>query len=203
VIDALRTAVLRRRRLLALAQFALTGERVPRRLPLLADAIRSGAHHTIVDLGCGDAPLLDFVDPIRYVGIESSEVALVAARRRHDEEGREFVPADLRDVALDRWRGPDVAVVSSVTHHLDDDAVVAFARRVRDELRPRRFLLQDAEPVGPLGPLVRAADDGRFLRSEENLVELLSSDFAVTVVWTYVNPIRSFRQFLLELTSRD
>jgi SAM-dependent methyltransferase len=203
MIDALRESVLRRPRLLRLAQFAVTGERVPRRLPLLAKAIVTGPHDFVVDLGCGAAPLLDFIDPARYVGIESSKTAIEEARRRHGGEGREFVAADLRDLSVERWRGADVAVVSSVAHHLDDPSVVALAARIRDELRPGRLLFQDAEPTGPLGPLVRAAGDGRFLRPQARLLELLRADFAVTVVWTYVNPVRSFRQFLLELEPLD
>jgi SAM-dependent methyltransferase len=195
--------VLRRPRLLALAQFAVTGERVPRRLPLLADAILSGPHASVVDLGCGAAPLLGFIEPDRYVGIEASPTAIAEADRRHGGNGHEFVLADLRSVSLAQWRLPDVAVLSSVAHHLDDESVLALVRRIARELEPGRFFLQDAEPTGPLGPLVRAIDDGRFLRPMERLVGLLRSDFAVTVAWTYVNPIRSFRQFLLELAPRD
>jgi SAM-dependent methyltransferase len=203
VIAALRRRVLRHRRVLSVAQFAVTGERMPRRLPLLADAIRDGQHTFVVDLGCGSAPLLDYVAPGRYVGIESSEIALGEARRRHAGPGRTFVLADLRDVPLATWRGADVAVVSSVTHHLDDNAVVTFTRRVRDELAPGRFLLQDAEPTGILAPFVRAADDGRHLRPRQDLLDLLAQDSRVKMLWAYDNPLRSFRQFLLELEPRE
>ena len=146
------------------------------------------------------APLLTFLSPPRYVGVEASEEALGEAVRQHTAPGREFIVADLREVAFERWRGADIAVVSSVMHHLADDEVVAFARRIRDELVPTRLLVQDAEPHGRLGPVVRAADDGRHLRTQARLVELLAEDFDVKVLWTYVNPVRSFRQFLLDLT---
>ena len=136
MIDALRSFTLRRRRLLGLAQFIVTGERVPRRLPLLADEIRKGPHGLVVDLGCGAAPLLDFLSPPRYVGVEASAEAIEEARRAHSSPGREFIAADLRNLSLSKWSDADVGVVSSVTHHLDDEAVVALLHRVREELRP-------------------------------------------------------------------
>jgi SAM-dependent methyltransferase len=198
----LRQRVLSIRPLVALGQFAVTGERIPKRHRLLAVEVTRGPHDFVLDLGCGSAPLLRYVRPARYVGVDAHEPSLAVARRRRAYRGSEFVLADLNEAPLADWRGADVAVISSVTHHLDDDAVVALTEQVRDEVAPRRLLLQDAQPGGPLGPIVTALDDGDHLRSRTELVALLSSQFSVSLLWTYDNPLRSFHQFLLELAPR-
>jgi SAM-dependent methyltransferase len=190
------------RPLVAVGQFAVTGERIPRRHRLLAAEVARGPHDFVLDLGCGSAPLLRYLRPARYVGVDAHEPSLAVARRRRAYEGSEFVLTDLMLAPLPDWRGADVAVISSVTHHLDDDAVVALTERLRDEVAPRRLLLQDAEATGPLGPLVTALDDGDHLRPRTDLVTLLSSRFSVSTLWTYENPLRSFHQFLLELAPR-
>jgi SAM-dependent methyltransferase len=201
-LDRLRERGLRNRRLVKAAQFAVTGERMPRRVPLLAGSLRQGKHDFVLDLGCGSAPLLDFVSPQRYVGIDEHGPSLDEARRAHGGAGREFVLSPLSAVDLERWRGADAVVVSSVTHHLDDDGTVALLERVARDVAPVRILLQDAEAMGPLGPLVSYLDDGDHLRSRASLETLLAPGFETRCLWTYDNPLRSFHQFLLELRPR-
>jgi SAM-dependent methyltransferase len=200
--DRLRERALRHRRVVALGQFAVTGERVPRRHRMLAETLREGPHEYVVDLGCGDAPLLRFVAPARYVGVDGHPESLVAGRAAHAGPGREFVLADLGEADLRPYRGADAVVVSSVTHHLDDAGVRALLRRVADQVRPRRILLQDAQAAGPLAGLVAALDDGDHLRTKEELERLLADDFETRLRWTYDNPLHSFHQFLYELRPR-
>ena len=188
---------------MAAAQFAVTGERVPRRHRLLAESLRDGKRDFVVDLGCGSAPLLGFVAPARYVGVDEHGPSLEQGRRLHDGPGREFVLSPLDEVDLTRWRGADVVVVSSVTHHLDDEEALALLERVGRDVSPPRILLQDAEASGVLGPLVSYLDDGDHLRSSASLETLLASGFETRCLWTYDNPLRSFHQFLLELRPRS
>jgi SAM-dependent methyltransferase len=201
MLSALRERALARRGLVRAAQFAVTGERVPRRLPLLADALRAGAHDVVVDLGCGSAPLLDHIAPPHYVGIDEHEPSLAEGRARHAGPGREFVLASVADVDLEPWRGADAVVLSSMTHHLGDDELLALLDRVQ-RAEPRRILLQDAQATGLLGPLVSYLDDGDHLRARAELEQLLESRFETRCLWTYDNPLGSFHQYLLELTAR-
>jgi SAM-dependent methyltransferase len=202
LIGRLYARALSNRRLVGVAQFAVTGERLPRRHRLLADELARGEPGFVLDLGCGAAPMLRFVSPKRYVGIDEHEPSLAAGRAEHGGPGREFVNAPLGGLSLEPWRGADAVVVSSVCHHLADDEVVALMERIQREVGPGRILVQDAEPSGPLGPLVDALDDGDHLRPKEDLLALLGRSFATRVLWTYDNPLRSFHQFLIEVTPR-
>lgn len=196
---SLRERVLANRRLVSLGQFVVTGELIPRRHRLLARAVADGRHDYVLDLGCGSAPMLQFVQVDRYVGVDGHEPSLALARRRRSGPGRDFVLGELPDVPLQQWYGADVVIVASVTHHLDSDAVITLFDRIVTEVAPERILLQDAHATGPLGPLVRALDVGQHLRHRDDLVALLEPWFSIAVLWTYENPLRSFHQFLLEL----
>jgi len=202
VLDRARERALRNRRLVGAVQFAVTGERVPRRHRLLAEAVRAGAHDFVVDLGCGSARLLDFVEARRYVGVDEHEPSLDEARSARSGPGREFVLASLDAVDLSPWRGADVVVLSSVTHHLDDAEVTALLDRIVAAVGPARMLVQDAEATGPLGPLVSYLDEGDHLRSLPALEQLLRDRFETRCLWTYDNPLGSFHQFLLEARPR-
>jgi len=187
------------RPLVRAGQFAVTGERMPRRVPLLAETLRAEPHDLVVDLGCGSAPLLDFVAPARYVGVDEHGPSLEEGRRRHAGPGRAFVAASILDADLAPWRGADAVVLSSVCHHLGDAAVVGLLERIAAQVAPRRVLVQDAEPTGPLRGLVTRLDDGDHLRPRDELEALLARVAPPRLLWTYDNPLRSFHQFLFEL----
>lgn len=189
--------------LVHLGQWAVTGERASHRLRLFADEITAGSHDFVLDLGCGEAPLLDYIRPSRYVGIDSHEPSLAEARRLHAIPGRDFVLADLDAVDYSQWRGADVVTIASVTHHLADDEVVSLLAQVADEIRPRRILISDAEPSGVLGPLVRALDDGDHFRTRDQLAVLLAPRFASRFGPRYKNRARSFHHFVLDLRPQD
>jgi SAM-dependent methyltransferase len=169
---------------------------------MLAAELQRGPHSFVLDLGCGDASLVRFVQPHRYIGVDAHEPSLARARKRYAGVGRDFVLTDLDSAPLASWRGADVVCLSSVTHHLPDEAVIDLTAQIAETVRPRRILVQDAHPTGPLGPLVTTLDDGRFLRRRDALVSLLEDQFTVSVLWAYDNPLRSFHQFLLELVPR-
>jgi SAM-dependent methyltransferase len=187
------------RPLVHVGQWAVTGEWTPRRIPLLADTLRAGAHDFVVDLGCGSAPLLDHLSPVRYVGIDEHPPSLAEGRARRGGPGREFVAGSIMDVELTPWRGADAVVLSSVCHHLDDAAVIALLTRIVEEAQPSRLMVQDAQPTGRLAGLVTRLDDGDHLRSRAQLETLLSRVAPPHLLWTYTNPLRSFHQFLYEL----
>ena len=184
------------------AQVAVTGEVHPKRWRMLAGSMKQAQHDSIVDLGCGAAPLLDFIRPGRYAGIDGEEPEVERARHRFQRDGYEFIVADLTAIALSPWRGYDSVTVSSVTHHLSDAEVKGLFSRIVDEIRPGAIFLQDATPMGILGPVVTFLDAGRHMRTESELTALLEADFEMEHLWAYVNPFRSFRQFCLHLRLR-
>jgi len=170
---------------------------------LLADDIRRGPHAFVLDLGSGRSPLLDHLEPDRYVGLDLGAADLERARGRHARQGYEFIEGDFLELPLERWRGADVVTTSAVFHHLSDDEVVSLAGRLEEEVEPSRMVFTDGVTVGPLRGLMTSLDAGEPSRPRESLYDLLRPRFEVAETWTYVVPFRTFRYFGFELRPRS
>ena len=190
------------RPLVKAAQLGLTGGYVHRLNRLLADQLTAGAHDFVLELGCGDAPLLRKVHPKRYVGLDFNPGSIKAARRRYGGSGAEFVEADICSVALDPWRGADAVVCSAVFHHLPDAEVTGLVRRVFEQVGAERMVCTDGVMVGPFRRAITWLDEGEPTRSTHELYELLSGEAEVSEKWSFVVPFRTVSVFGFELTPK-
>jgi SAM-dependent methyltransferase len=198
---SLRKTAMQIRPLVRVVQFLVTGEINPRRWPLLANAIKREPVGLLVDLGCGAAPLLNYISPARYVGVDEDVGEIRRARKKFRNANYTFISDDLETLDLRQWKGADIVALSSVTHHLSDDAVTMLFRRIANDIVPKVIYLQDATPTGPIGRLASFLDAGNHLRTERQLSSLLNDQYRIERLWTYTNPLRSFHQFLLRLTT--
>ncbi|HWT22252.1 MAG TPA: class I SAM-dependent methyltransferase, partial [Solirubrobacteraceae bacterium] len=185
--------------LVNLARMLVTGANPAAHDRRLGRELERGAHDFVLDVGCGQALVLRYARPRRYVGLDLHRPSLDRARRKRGRPGVELVEADITRTDLGAWRGADVAIVSNVLHHLTDDEAVALLDRIATAVQPERILVQDAEPAGALAPVVRALDGGAHLRGRAQLAAMLRARFAVREVAEWRNPLRSFTYFLLEL----
>jgi hypothetical protein len=185
-----------------LGQLAASGEWKMRREELLAQDVRRGAHDFMLDLGSGRSPLLEHLEPKRYVGLDLHAADLEYARKRHGRPAYEFLEGDFMTAPLGQWRGADVVTASAVFHHLTDEQVVELVGRVQDQVQPARMVFTDGVTRGPLaGPLTRL-DEGEPSRPREALYELFRPRFEVSQTWSYVVPFRTYLYFGFELTAR-
>lgn len=168
-----------------LGQFALGGEWNMKRDRYLADDIRRGAHEFVLDLGSGRSPLLENLQPERYVGLDLHPADLEYARKRHGRPGYEFIEADFMQAPLETWRGADVVTTSAVFHHLTDGQVVELVGRIQDGIQPERMVFTDGVTRGPLAGILTRLDEGEPSRPKESLYELFRPRFEVTETWSY------------------
>mgnify|MGYP006275714601 CR=1 FL=1 len=101
-------------------------------------------HHRLLDLGCGTLrggiPLIGYLDPGHYAGVEVRREVLDEGRRELGESGLAEKSPQLvhcpRIAELDLGRRFDVAWAFAVLIHMDDaildDAVAAMARHLDD-----------------------------------------------------------------------
>lgn len=196
LIDGARAA----RPLVKASQWALTGGYVRRLNGLLAEEVRRGPHEFVLELGCGDAPLLDQLRPRRYTGLDFNAASLAAARRRFgDRAGTEFVEADLLSDSLEPWRGADAVVCSAVFHHLSDEQVAGLASRIRDEIAPQRVICTDGVMTGPFRRALVWLDEGDPSRPKERLYSLLGGAWEVNETWSFDVPLHTVHEFGFEL----
>jgi len=102
---------------------------------------RVRADERVLDVGCGSGALAqDLAERAgaSVVGIDLSAANVDAARAKHAHPRVTYRVGDARD---DIAGGPfDVVILSNVLEHLPDRA--AFLSRLKDELRPGRFLIR-------------------------------------------------------------
>jgi SAM-dependent methyltransferase len=145
----------------------------------VTEHVRARPTDRVLDLGCGTGAVLELLpEGVSYLGVEIDPNYVARARARLGERG-EFVCADL--TAYDPAREFDVVVAHGVMHHLDDAGVsaacVVAARALVDGGR-----LLFAEPCrlpsqSRLETTLMNHDRGRYIRTPERYVELLSPRF--------------------------
>lgn len=98
---------------------------------------------TVLDLACGDGGLADFLDGLRYVGVDASEEMVAAGTAR----GRTLVHADLNDYAP-----PEPVQASTIFRAIyyarDRRALFMHIRSYTErklvfDLNPRQYRLED------------------------------------------------------------
>jgi SAM-dependent methyltransferase len=98
---------------------------------------------TVLDLACGDGGLADFLDGLRYVGVDANEEMVASGRAR----GRDLVLADLNDYVPS---GPVQATTIFRAIYYARDRRALFERirgyterKLVFDLNPRQYRLED------------------------------------------------------------
>ena len=89
------------------------------RRTLVTEVMHVGSGDRLLDIGCGTADIVEYLPDVDYVGFDSSERYVDAARRRFGDRGRfvTAVPATVDEGFGDRT----MVTAIGVLHHLDDD----------------------------------------------------------------------------------
>src|SRR5262245_18680226 len=99
------------------------------------DTIRARAGEHVLDIGCGQAALLNFLPAVTYIGLDRNKAGIERAERTYGGRGR-FICDDLANI--DKYGLPpiDLAVAIGVLHHIDDDLALNVLNTTARILRP-------------------------------------------------------------------
>jgi SAM-dependent methyltransferase len=140
----------------------------------------------VVDIGCGSGATLDNLPPdINYVGFDSSENYIAAARQRFDKRAT-FIVSTARQLVErpdPRLNDADLILCNGILHHLDDEEVV-YVLKLAKQILTVNGRLVCFEPTylahqGFLSEWLMNKDRGRNVRSESHWKQLSSSVFEV------------------------
>jgi 2-polyprenyl-3-methyl-5-hydroxy-6-metoxy-1,4-benzoquinol methylase len=137
----------------------------------------------LLDVGCGYGDLVEHLDGVDYVGIDSNKSYLQLAQNVHGAGGQ-FVHASVTDLGCSGLGQFDVAVAVGLLHHLPDDDATALLKALPGALKPGgRFIA--AEPVfhpeqRATARVLAALDRGRYVRDQRSYEELVSPWFRET-----------------------
>lgn len=191
------------RPLVKASQLVLTGGYARRLNGQLADDLRRGPHDFVLELGCGDAPWLRYVEPSRYAGLDLNPGWLDAARRKHARDGVEFIQADITTASLEPWRGADAVVFSRVFHHLSEAQIADLVARSFDEVQAQRIICADGVMIGPFRRALVWLDEGEPSRPKAQLYDLLNRHAEVEETWSFDVPFRTVNIFGFELRPKS
>jgi SAM-dependent methyltransferase len=135
----------------------------------------------ILDVGCGTARVLAYLEGVRYIGLEPSQQYVASARAHFPDT--EFLPVRFQDLDASTLRGHvDVVVAIGVLHHITDLEVLDLARTATDVLRPGGtfFSLDPAFVSGQhgLARLLARNDRGEHVRTPAHLASLIDQVFS-------------------------
>lgn len=134
----------------------------------LFSRLGAGEQDVVVDVGCGTGAALDYLPQVaRYVGFDTDERAINAARRRATKRGdpAEFFSRELKRQDVEELQ-PHVVSLAGLLHHVDDDTCVELLTMLRASSNLRRVVTWDITllPDELVNNLFSILDRGQYPR---------------------------------------
>lgn len=124
----------------------------------------------ILDIGCGTAPLLQFMPDVEYVGFDLSADYIEQAKQMHGEKGQFFHHELTLEVAQGH-KPFDLVMATGVVHHLDDAEAETLFKVAHAALKPggRLVTCDGAFEKGqnPIAKLLLKLDRGEYIRGAD------------------------------------
>ncbi len=143
---------------------------------LAAEIIRARPGDRVLDLGCGTADILEQLAGVDYIGFDPSERYIADASRRFGARGV-FVD-ELPVLSDDR----SIVMAIGVLHHTNPSEAADLLQSASEALVPGgRFVSIDptlTEGQHPVARLLVSRDRGQFVRSPDELRELVAASFS-------------------------
>jgi SAM-dependent methyltransferase len=143
--------------------------------------IRSRPGDRVVDIGCGPATMLRYLDGVDYIGFDLNEAYIESAKRKYASRGT-FFQARVEDAADRLDAGVDIVIAIAVLHHLEDREARALFATARRILKPGgRLVTFDCVltlPQHPIARLMIRLDRGKSVRTREGYLALAEEQFS-------------------------
>ena len=164
----------------------------------IRDALALAPGDRLLEVGCGTG-MCATLSTGPYVGIDTAVDHLAFAQRRLRHSGRHFVAMSATAPAL-RPASFDAGLIVNVVHHLDDAAVGAMLRVVREIVRGPLVVVDLAPEVSNrLEQLFIDHDRGEHLRSRAALRQVLAQHYSIDFEETFHNTMHTAPQVLFRL----
>jgi 2-polyprenyl-3-methyl-5-hydroxy-6-metoxy-1,4-benzoquinol methylase len=143
---------------------------------ILVDSyIKPQAGDRLLDIGCGPASMLPYLNDVIYTGLDLERNFIELARAEYGERAT-FIHARAQDLVQRLFSEFDIAIAIGILHHLDDEEARELFRAAEKLLKPGGRLIV-SDPVSrlsqnPIARLVMRFDRGKSIRSKEGYLAL-------------------------------
>jgi 2-polyprenyl-3-methyl-5-hydroxy-6-metoxy-1,4-benzoquinol methylase len=149
----------------------------------LAQEINALAGHRVLDIGCGTATILNFLPGVSYFGIDSNPNYIAKASHAFGRQGN-FRCISVDDLTGESAEKFDRILLLGVLHHLTDQQIQSLVAVIKELLSENgRLITYDGVFVpkqNPIARLLLKLDRGRYVRSEQDYLSLLSTVLSVS-----------------------
>jgi SAM-dependent methyltransferase len=143
--------------------------------------VRAKPGDRVLDIGCGPANLLEHLPGVEYIGWEPNPAYIETAKKKYGDAGV-FNVGYFGEAEAASLEPVDIAVVSAVLHHLDDQQARELLSLLRKVIKPggRMVSLDCAyiERQNPIARLLVSLDRGQHARYPDAYTSLASHAFA-------------------------
>lgn len=135
---------------------------------------------SILDIGCGPAEIVKYLDDVDYYGFDISESYIENAKKRFGSRGR-FFAKNIKLDDLESLPKFDLVIMHGLLHHIDDSTAVKMLGIAREALKEEgRLVTVDGCFVKGQNPVARYLiehDRGQNIKTEEGYCSLASAVF--------------------------
>ena len=144
--------------------------------------IRPVRNDRILDIGCGPAELLRYMTDVHYVGFDPNPIYIARAKTVFGSRGTFYAKA-FTEEDVDSFRPFDIAILSAVLHHLDDEEARSLFMLLRRAVRPGgRVVTIDnvfIDNQNKIAKFIISRDRGRNVRTAEGYQSLAEGVFDI------------------------
>lgn len=160
------------------------------RIAFLREYVQAQPGDRLLDIGCGPGDIVSYLPDVEYIGFDSSQEYIKAARSRFGEDRdadsfqyrATFICDRVSDITLKKPSYFDIVMAMGILHHLDDTEALELFSLAETTLKSGgRLVTIDpcfVEKQSPLARYIISKDRGQNVRTQEEYLAIASHFFS-------------------------
>lgn len=167
---------------------------------ILKKKLKNIPQESILEIGCGTAPILNVFSPKKYLGIDIDKKFIETARKIHNKIGYKFRLGNATKINSIKNKF-DIVILSHTTHHFSDNIMQKFLSELK-KIDFKYLVIYDGKPIGILAPFLTKMDLGAKFRETEEFYPFFKKNYIIIHAETFRSN-RPFYKYPLLIIKRN